>query len=64
MSGVDGRDICKKLKNHTKTNHIPIIMLSAMRDTGKIAKDAGADGFIIKPFEMDNLLTMVKKYTN
>jgi len=29
MSGVDGRDICKKLKNQPKTQHIPIIMVSA-----------------------------------
>ncbi|MDQ3098307.1 MAG: response regulator [bacterium] len=64
MSGVDGRDICKQLKSNKKTKHIPIIMISANKDTRDIAKEAGADDFIPKPFEMSDLLTIVKKYVN
>src|SRR5437870_5702463 len=62
MSGVDGRDICKQLKHQKKTKHIPIIMISANRDTEDIAKKAGADDFIAKPFEMKNLLAKVEQY--
>lgn len=62
MSGVDGRNICKSLKSNKATAKIPIIMISANKDTEKIAREAGADGFINKPFEMDDLLSMVKKY--
>ena len=64
MAGVDGRDICKQLKNQRLTKHIPIIMVSANQDTEKIAREAGADDFIAKPFDMDDLLTMVEKRIN
>lgn len=62
MSGQDGREICKYLKNKSDTKNIPIIMISASRDVEKSAKEAGADDFIAKPFEMNELLTKVKKY--
>jgi DNA-binding response OmpR family regulator len=54
MSGIDGRNICRDLKSKKKTADIPIIMISANKDTEKIAREAGADGFINKPFEMDD----------
>lgn len=63
MSGMDGRDVCKHLKSQKSTKHIPIIIISANKDTKKIAKEAGADDFIAKPFEMNDLIAMVKKYT-
>lgn len=63
MAGSDGRTICKSLKNHKLTRHIPIIIISANKDTNKIAKEAGADDFMTKPFEMDDLLTKVANYT-
>ncbi len=63
MSGIDGKEICKQLKSQKKTKHIPIIMISANKDTRDIAKEAGADDFIAKPFEMQDLLAKVEKYT-
>jgi CheY-like chemotaxis protein len=62
MSGMDGRDICKHLKGQEKTSHIPIIMVSANRDVEQMAKAAGADGFIAKPFQMDELLEIVANF--
>jgi len=62
MSGMDGREICKQLKSKEKTKHIPIIMISANKDTGRLAKEAGADDFLTKPFEMDDLLEKVAKF--
>lgn len=62
MSGTDGRDICKHLKTQKATKHIPVIMISANKDTEKIAKEAGADDFLSKPFEMTELLAKVSKY--
>jgi CheY-like chemotaxis protein len=59
MSGIDGRDICKHLKGSAKTKHIPIVMISATKGLEQIAKDAGADDFISKPFQMDHLLEVV-----
>jgi CheY-like chemotaxis protein len=62
MSGQDGRDICKFLKSRESTRDIPIIMISANKDTAVIAKESGADGFLAKPFEMNALLDIVSKY--
>ncbi len=63
MSGQDGREICKFLKNRSNTKHIPIIMISASKDVAASVKAAGADDFLTKPFEMDELIKKVKKYT-
>ncbi len=60
MSGQDGRDICKALKSQETTRHIPIIMISANKDTESMAREAGADDFLGKPFDIDDLLSKVK----
>lgn len=63
MSGEDGRDICKKMKQLEATKNIPIIMISASRDIKESAMAAGADDFLPKPFEMNELLDKIKKLT-
>lgn len=62
MSGVDGRDICRSLKADSVTKNLPVIMVSANRDTEKIAKEAGAEDFLAKPFDIEDLLEKVEKY--
>lgn len=62
MSGQDGREICKKIKGNKLTEDLPIIIISANKDTKQIAKDAGADDFIEKPFDIEDLLAKVKKH--
>lgn len=64
MSGQDGREICKYLKKKIHTKQIPIIIVSASRDIASSAKNAGADAFLTKPFKMEDLLSLVAKYTN
>jgi CheY-like chemotaxis protein len=63
MSGEDGRDICKKLKQDPLTKNIPVIMISASRDIKESAMEAGADDFLAKPFEMDDLLKKIEDLT-
>jgi DNA-binding response OmpR family regulator len=60
MSGEDGRDICKKLKQIEITKNIPVIMISASRDIKESAMAAGADDFLAKPFDMNELLQKIK----
>jgi len=60
MSGEDGRDICKKLKSEALTRNIPVIMVSASRDIKESAMAAGADDFLAKPFEMDELIQKIE----
>jgi DNA-binding response OmpR family regulator len=64
MSGHDGRDICRFLKSKKITKKVPIIMISANRDTARHAKEAGADDYLPKPFELHDLLQKVEKYVN
>lgn len=59
LSGVDGRAICKTLKNDKHFQHIPIIMMSAYPDASKSAFEAGADAFLPKPFDADFLVEKV-----
>lgn len=62
MSGTDGTDVCRQLKNTEETKHLPVIMISASRDIEQYARDAGADDFLAKPYEMKDLLEKVKRW--
>ena len=64
MSGYDGRDICKLLKQDETTKRIPIIMISAHPAAQKEALEAGANDFLAKPFEVADLLAKVREWTN
>ena len=59
MSGQDGREICRHLKSETITKNIPVLMISASKDIQQSALDSGADDFLAKPFEMDDLLQKI-----
>ena len=62
MSGTDGRDVCRYLKQKESTRKIPIVMISASKDIENSAREVGADDFLAKPFEMDSLLEKIGKY--
>lgn len=61
LSGEDGKVIAKKMKSEEETKNIPIIMLSAYPNVEKEIRQAGADDFIAKPFNMNELLKMIQK---
>lgn len=62
LFGMDGRAICRKLKNQKSTKNIPVIMLSAHPDIADTIEEHGADDFLAKPFYMETLLEKVEKY--
>ena len=64
MSGIDGRDVCRALKGSAVTKSVPIIMMSATKGIEQIAKNAGANDYMSKPFQMDHLLGIVASYLN
>lgn len=57
MPRMKGREVCAKLKADPKTKHIPIIFLTALglADHVKAGMDLGAEDYIVKPFEPDEL---------
>lgn len=62
MSGTDGRDVCRKLKEKELTKDMPIIMISASTELERSAKEAGADDFLEKPFDMEELLNKIGSF--
>jgi signal transduction histidine kinase/ligand-binding sensor domain-containing protein/DNA-binding response OmpR family regulator len=63
MPGLDGNQLCEKIKTSTLTNHIPVILLTALPTTADRIKGLrhGADSYITKPFEAEHLLVRVDK---
>ena len=60
LSGIDGLEICQKLKASPTTRHIPILLFSAYPKIAETAiHDYGADDFIAKPFEVVDLIKKV-----
>jgi len=62
MPGVDGFEVCRRLKAHPSTVFIPVVILTALRGTSERVKgaEAGADEFLSKPFDEVELITRVK----
>lgn len=63
LGKTDGRKICQILKKQASTKNIPIILISATTNLAQSMKDSGADDYLEKPFEMNDLLAKVEKYT-
>ncbi|MGD2093541.1 MAG: response regulator [Phycisphaerales bacterium] len=62
LPGIDGLEVCKKLKNDPKTEHIPIVMLTAKGEEADIVTglELGADDYITKPFSGKVLVARVR----
>lgn len=59
LSGADGRDICRSLKENKLFAWVPIIMISAHSQARKECLDAGANQFLEKPFDMDDICKVI-----
>ena len=55
LPGKNGSEFCLELKSKKSTAHIPVILMSAVCDLETIAQKCRADGFINKPFDIDEL---------
>ena len=62
LSGEDGRTIVKHLKSQEATRHVPVIMFSAHPSAEETVRVAGADDFVAKPFELDEVLAKIAKH--
>jgi len=63
---LDGYKVCRLLKFDERYKHIPILMLTAKtQEKDKIlGKETGANEYITKPFDMDELMEKIKAYLN
>jgi len=61
LKGGDGIDVCRKIRSTSDTRRIPIIMFSSYPNLAEIAIDEfGADEFIAKPFELNEMVNKIK----
>ncbi|GAB2697300.1 hypothetical protein GCM10027037_21680 [Mucilaginibacter koreensis] len=63
-SDANGQQISKELKSNPATQHIPVIIVSAVSNIQEITKAGLADGYIKKPFELDDLVRVVNQHIN
>jgi DNA-binding response OmpR family regulator len=62
LTGYDGRVICKQLKFHPDSKHIPVIMVSGHDNVSETVEQYGANDFIQKPFKAEELLQKIKSH--
>jgi two-component system chemotaxis response regulator CheY len=65
MPVMNGIEFIRKYRQHPTSKGVPIILLTTESDEElkRQAKEAGATGWIVKPFKQDQLLAVVKKVT-
>ncbi|NIP24934.1 MAG: response regulator [Phycisphaerae bacterium] len=63
LPGIDGLEVCKKLKSNHKTENIPIVMLTAKGEEADIVTglELGADDYVTKPFRGKVLVARVRR---
>ena len=64
LSGINGTDICLQLKEKEATSSIPVMMISAHPNAKELCLQAGANDFMAKPFDMDDILNNVGRLVN
>lgn len=64
MPGLDGFEVCRRLKTKDRTRHIPVIFVSAMEDVTDKLKgfELGGADYITKPFEAREVLVRVETH--
>ncbi|WP_413172967.1 response regulator [Anabaena azotica] len=61
MPGMDGYEVTRRIRNCPDLNYIPILLITAFHESSVVeGLDAGADDFIRKPFDTDELLARVR----
>ena len=60
MPDMSGREATELIKSNELTSHIPIIYFTGVEDGEKLAKVAGADAFLPKPFKIEQMIAMIE----
>lgn len=61
---VYGNGLCKRIKSDEELKHIPVILFTAYSEiiTAEKARDFGADDYIVKPFDTEELIEKIDKF--
>lgn len=65
MPGMDGYEVCRRLREHPQTRDVPVIFISALQETEDKVTGfaAGAVDYVVKPFQADEVLARVRAHT-
>lgn len=63
LGGESGEDIAKEILNDPRTKNVAVILVSADSETKEIAKRVGAHDFLLKPFDMRDLVALCQKHS-
>ena len=62
LAGLDGRSICKEIKESHLTYFVPVILISGTHDLiGSMHLPGAPNDFVPKPFDIDHLLSRIEK---
>ncbi|WP_179413143.1 response regulator [Mucilaginibacter sp. E4BP6] len=61
-SDANGQQLSKELKSNPATSHIPVIIISAVSNIKEIAEAGLADGYLRKPFDLNELIEIVRHH--
>lgn len=62
IRGMGGEALCSAIKSVPETREIPFVVLSGDRDIVEKARQCGADDYMGKPFEFEDLVRLVNRY--
>ncbi|MES2829046.1 MAG: response regulator [Bacteroidota bacterium] len=62
LPDVGGIEATRELKKHSVLKSIPVIYFSANNDVKSLAQEAGADGYLSKPFDIQELEDIIKQH--
>ncbi len=64
MPGMDGIELCRRIKLNPKTRNVPVLIITTSKEAGRLreALDSGASDYIQKPFQQEELLARVRSH--
>ena len=62
LPDMDGREVIEQMRNDPKTKHIPIVLFTATARAERIQAEFNIDGLLKKPFELEELNEVIRKY--
>lgn len=63
MPGIDGYEVCRRLRQASQTKVVPVLILTANStpESMQQARDAGADDYVVKPFGREDLIARIRR---
>lgn len=62
MPDMDGIEATQLIKSNPETAHIPVIYFTGVEKGQEYARRAGADGFLAKPFKIDQMVSIIEQH--